>query len=59
MLLKKKFRLAVFNPLLIAVICVMAVLLIFDVDYDSYNEGGKVSQLSADAGHGLPGGAPL
>ena len=41
LLLKKKFRLAVFNPLLIAVICVMAVLLIFDVDYDSYNEGGK------------------
>ena len=41
LLLKKKFRLAVFNPLLIAVICVMAVLLIFDVDYDNYNEGGK------------------
>lgn len=41
LLLKKKFRLAVFNPLLIAVICVMALLLIFDVDYDSYNEGGK------------------
>ena len=41
LLLKKKFRLAVFNPLLIAVICVMAVLLIFDVDYDSYHEGGK------------------
>ena len=38
LLLKKKFRLAVFNPLLIGV---MAVLLIFDVDYDSYNEGGK------------------
>src|SRR5699024_12297200 len=37
----RSFRLAVFNPLLIAVICVMAVLLIFDVDYDSYNEGGK------------------
>lgn len=41
LLLKKKFRLAVFNPLLIAVICVMAVLLVFHVDYDSYNEGGK------------------
>lgn len=41
LLLKKKFRMAVFNPLLIAVICVMVVLLVFDVDYDSYNEGGK------------------
>ena len=28
-LLKKKFKLAIFNPLLIAVICVMAVLILF------------------------------
>lgn len=41
LLLKKKFKLAVFNPLLIAIICVMAVLLLFDIDYDTYNEGAK------------------
>jgi len=41
LLLRKKFRMAIFNPLLIAVICVMGVLLILDVDYEYYNEGGK------------------
>lgn len=41
LILKKKFKLAIFNPLLIAVICVMGVLLIFHVDYEKYNEGGK------------------
>ncbi len=41
LILKKRLKLAIFNPLLIAVICVMGVLVIFDVDYDSYNEGGK------------------
>jgi len=40
-LLKKKFKLAIFNPLLIAVICVMAVLMLFHIDYDTYNEGGQ------------------
>lgn len=40
-LLKKKFRMAIFNPLLIAVICVIAVLFLFDIDYETYNEGGK------------------
>ena len=40
-LLKKKFKLAIFNPLLIAVICVMAVLILFHIDYDTYNEGGQ------------------
>ena len=41
LLLKKKFKLAIFNPLLIAILCVMAVLMILDVDYETYNEGGK------------------
>lgn len=41
LLLKRRFRLAVLNPLLLAVICVMAVLVIFDIDYDKYNEGAK------------------
>ena len=40
-LLKKKFKLAIFNPLLIAVICVMTVLMLFHIDYDTYNEGGQ------------------
>jgi predicted murein hydrolase (TIGR00659 family) len=41
LLLKRKFKLAVFNPLLIAILCVMAVLKVLDVDYETYNEGGK------------------
>ncbi len=41
LLLKKKFKLAIFNPLLIAILCVMAVLMILDVDYGTYNEGGQ------------------
>lgn len=41
MLVKKKWKLAVFNPLLISIILVMAVLLIFHVDYETYNEGAK------------------
>ncbi len=39
--LKKKFKLAIFNPLLIAVIVVMVILVVFHVDYESYNEGAK------------------
>lgn len=41
LILKRKFRLAIFNPLLIAILCVMGVLVVMDVDYDTYNEGGK------------------
>lgn len=41
LILKKKFKLAVFNPLLIAILCVMGALTVLDVDYDTYNEGGK------------------
>lgn len=41
LLLKRKFKLAVFNPLLLAVISVMGILLIFRIDYDSYNRGGQ------------------
>ena len=39
--LKKKFRLALFNPLLVSVIAVMGVLLVFQVDYDAYYEGAQ------------------
>lgn len=41
LLLKKKFKLAVFNPLLIAILCVIGVLSVFHADYESYYEGGK------------------
>jgi len=41
LLLKKKFKLAILNPLLIATICVMAVLMLLKVDYTDYNEGAK------------------
>lgn len=41
LLLKKKFKLAIFNPLLIAILCVMGVLVVLDIDYDTYNSGGK------------------
>lgn len=41
LILKKKFKLAIFNPLLIAIICVIGVLNVLDVDYETYNEGGK------------------
>ena len=40
-LLKRKWKLAVFNPLLLSIFLVIAVLLIFDVDYERYNEGAK------------------
>ena len=39
LILKKKFKMAIFNPLLISIICVIGVLLIFHIDYDDYNEG--------------------
>lgn len=39
--LKKKFRKAVFNPLLISIMFVMVVLVAFRVDYKSYNNGAK------------------
>lgn len=40
-LIKNKMKKAVFNPLLISIVIVIAVLLIFDVDYDSYNQSAK------------------
>ena len=40
-LLKQKFKLAIFNPLLIAVFIVIAVLAVSGIDYKVYNEGAK------------------
>lgn len=39
--LKKKFKIAVFNPLLVAIVMVAAFLLVFQIDYQTYNEGAK------------------
>lgn len=38
---KKRFQLAVFNPLLVAVVLIIAVLVFLDIDYSDYNEGAK------------------
>ena len=39
--IKAKLKLAIFNPLLISIILIIAVLLIFDIDYEEYNNGTK------------------
>lgn len=39
--IKKKWKLAVFNPLLIAIALVIAFLLLFHVDYETYDAGAK------------------
>ncbi len=39
--LKKKFKLAIFNPLLIAIVVVMVVLVVCHVDYETYNAGAQ------------------
>ena len=40
-LLRRRFKLAILNPLLIAVICVIGVNSLLHIDYKTYNEGGK------------------
>ena len=40
-LLKKKFKLGVFNPLLISIVISIGVLVAGDIDYEVYNEGAK------------------
>lgn len=40
-LLKKRFKLAIFNPVLISIVSVILLLLLFNVDYTSYNESAK------------------
>lgn len=41
MKLKKKFGWAILNPLLVAVVLVVACLLVFHIDYQDYNESAK------------------
>ena len=40
-ILKKKFKLGIFNPLLISIVVTILVLVVSKVDYDTYNEGAK------------------
>ena len=39
--MKKRFKLAVLNPLLIGILCVMGALAVLRIDYDQYNEGAQ------------------
>ena len=39
--LKKKFKIGLFNPLLISIIVTIVVLIAGKVDYESYNAGAK------------------
>ncbi|MBD7914250.1 LrgB family protein [Clostridium sp. Sa3CUN1] len=41
LLIYKKTKFPLFNPLLIAIILVISILLIFDIDIDTYNKGGE------------------
>lgn len=41
LLMKKKWKLAILNPLLISIIMVMLLLLVTGIEYDSYNENAK------------------
>lgn len=41
MWLKKRFRLAIFNPLLVSIVITIIVLLVGDIDYETYNAGAK------------------
>lgn len=39
--LKNRFKLAIMNPILVSFILIIVVLILFDIDYESYFEGGK------------------
>ena len=40
-LIKKKWNVAIFNPLLISIALIMIFLLVFDVEYETYEYGAK------------------
>ena len=41
-LLKKKFKLGILNPLLISIIISILVIVIGNIDYDTYNDSSKI-----------------
>ena len=58
LLLKRKFKMAIFNPLLIAILCVMAILTVGDISYDDYNQGAQYLR-PAHAGNRLSGSSVI
>ena len=40
-LLKNKFKFGIFNPLMIAIVLTIVFLVVFNVDYDTYNSSAK------------------
>lgn len=53
MFLKRKTHLGIFNPLLVSIAVTIVVLLIADVDYDTYNNGASYLSWFSDICHGL------
>ena len=53
--LKKKTGWAILNPLLVAIIVVIAFLSVFHIEYKRYNPWCGVSGLFPDTGNGLSG----
>ena len=53
LLLKRKFKSAIFNPLLISIIFVICCLLLFRVDYDNYNKSAQYLKLSFNTGNSM------
>ena len=41
LVLKRKFKLAIFNPIFVSIAVIIVVLLVFDIDYASYDNGAK------------------
>lgn len=41
MYLKKKLKMSILNPLLVSIVLVIVFLVLFGIDYESYNRGGK------------------
>ncbi len=41
LLIKKKFKLAILNPLLLAAIIIIGVLLLLDIEYETYSDGAR------------------
>ena len=41
LILRKKFKCAILNPLLFAIICIIGTLLILDIDYETYNKSAQ------------------
>ena len=46
MFLKRKTHLSIFNPLLVSIAVTIVVLVIADVDYDTYNKGAVFHYMS-------------